>query len=518
MHENFARGASAAFVFIMIAAVSGCTASKPLTRAAFPKIAPEQIETEKFVPLDRSHVPPMFSELLPIDLPTVFKVASAENLDIQQARVRVEAARGKLQSSIGGAFPVFAPTALFEQVDGTVRATKGDLLSVDFKTFQPYMLAQWVINPGKVYHDIVAARKRVLASRYQERAILQQTLRMAIIQYYELVLAQSRVAAVYQALAQSQELQRITQSRAREGAGLAADELRAQAELAGREQDLIVVLRGFYDASVALALTLRLESMVTLVPSAERMAQTTLVRTEMPIEDLLALALEHRDDLHAARTLVVAARNEKKSTWWGGLGASTQVGVQSGGILGQAHNVKGSGVEHFDLEPQDRLNASARWKLGLFTFGELKNSKAAEQQAYIEAERKLDLAKAEVVRAMQDGRSYASLIEKSNQQLKAADEAVRLSGANLRAGTMTVLDVLTSQTTLASARLRHYESIVRYNQAQVNLLAALGMVREDSVFPTPPEKLTIQQGHTEPAGVTAGVQHNAGISAGLPED
>ena len=299
----------------------------------------------------------MYSQLAPIDLPTVARVALAENLDIQHAVQQVEASRGGLQSTVGDAFPVFIPTALFEAVDGHVRASQGNIIAANFNTFQPYALVQWALNPGKVYYNIIAARKRLLASQYQERAIRQETLQRALTQYYDLVLAQTRIAAADKSVAEAQELLRNTLSRVRAGQALGADEARARADLAARQHDLIVALKSFYDASVELSLTLRLEPTITLVPAANQLEQTLLVRPDLSIEDLLALALEHRDDLASVRTLIAAAAADRKSTAWGALGPRFEVDAQAGGISGHAQNINGSNPS-FGLQRQERFAAN----------------------------------------------------------------------------------------------------------------------------------------------------------------
>ena len=52
----------------------------------------------------------------------------------------------------------------------------------------------------------------------------------------------------------------------------------------------------------------------------------------------------------------------------------------------------------------------------------------------------------------------------------------RLAEANLKTGTMLLLDVLTAQDLLEAARLRYGNAVTHYNQSQVNLLAALGIL------------------------------------------
>ena len=69
------------------------------------------------------------------------------------------------------------------------------------------------------------------------------------------------------------------------------------------------------------------------------MSQTTLVREDLPIEDMLVIALRYRPDLQAVRTLVSAAQADKGATLWGGLGP--QVQAASAGT--------GPKISHFSL-------------------------------------------------------------------------------------------------------------------------------------------------------------------------
>ena len=85
--------------------------------------------------------------------------------------------------------------------------------------------------------DVVAARKQLLASGYTGRRQVQLTLQAAVDRYYQLRLQQARLRAAGQSLEQAVELDRITVARVANGVGLRADALRAQAEVAARQQD-----------------------------------------------------------------------------------------------------------------------------------------------------------------------------------------------------------------------------------------------------------------------------------------
>jgi outer membrane protein TolC len=506
----------------------GCASSSGTsTKSARPDLAMQgQMVSGSPLKLNAADTRPMYRELLAIDLATVVRVSTANNPEIRIARSEVEASRGRLESTIGGAFPALVPTALFEQSDGTARAVNGSLVGAGFNTFQMSVAIQWIINPGRVAYQIVAARKRLAAVEHQEQAVVLATLRQAIVQYYDLALAQARISAARQAEAESDELLRITKLRVSTGTGVLADELRAEAKLAERRQDGVLSLNAFFDASVALSLTLQLDSTVTLVPRIEELPEITLVRPEAPIDELLALAVQYRPDLASVRALAEVAAANRGAAWWGNLGPQFQVGYQYGGITGHSNGthaatgipnnlivnpfspngsftstpivngaikelisrgsqrIEGASDETFGVHDQQRASAGAGWRLSLAAFGDLKAANAGEQQAAIEVEQRIELLRAQVVSAQQASRANHELIELARQQVRSAEEALRLTQANLKVGTMTTLDVLQAQDVLAQARLRFADAIVHYNQAQVSLLAVVGLLSEDRFTPS----------------------------------
>ena len=467
----------------------------------------------------------MYSELMAVDLPTVVQVVTAENIDIRLARYQVEASQGQYESAVGGAFPALVPTALFQRIDGRNLNSNGNFFNVGFNTFQPSIAIQWVINPGQVIYEIIAAKKRLHATEHQERAVQMETLRKAVLQFYALVFTQAHVSAAHQSVAEAEELLRINRLRSRAGAGVPADELRAEARLAERQQDLALALNALYKASIALTVTLQLEdSTVTLVPKIKSLPPIALVRSDLPIDQMLAYAIGFRPDLHSVRTLIEAAEADRGSTWWSGFGPEFELGYQYGGVTGNANNIDaGEGIPSnlllnplaasgafstnpvangviregilrtsrrfaddrdvtftFGQRTQFDANVGARWSLS--AFGDLKTAGASEQQAVLQAERKLIEVKAQVVEAAQESKIHHELISLAKQQTAAAEEALRLTEANLEAGAMTTLDVLQAQDSVAQARLRYAEAVVRYNQAEVNLLAALGLLDEQTVM------------------------------------
>ncbi len=511
------------------ALASGNCATPGGMRTTFPDVSPKLTSiSADSLPLDSSHVEPMYTELHPIDLAAVARIAAADNIDVKLARYRVQQAEGRLESAVGGALPVIVPTAIFEHVEGSVRATEGDIVNVGFNTFQPSIAAQWVLNPGQVAYDIIASKRRFRAAEHQEHAVQQSVLRTAAEQFYELVFAQARVSAAHQAVMEAQELLRINRLRTQTGTGVPADELRAEARLAEREQDLALAMQALYRASLALVDTLLLDDpRITLVPKLEDLPPLDLVRDDVSIEEMLAYAAEFRPDLQGVRELMEAAQADRGAAWWGGFGPQFAAGYQYGGITGHSnHTDESSGIpsnllvnplsadgsfssnvvgnaairegllrasrrldrdrdETFSFSDQQRASAGvgARWSLS--AFGDLKAASAAEQSAVLEAQRALQRVRVQVVEAAQASATNRKVISMAARQLRSAEEALRLTQANLQAGTMTTLDVLQAQDAVAQARLRYAEAVVRYNQSQVNLLWSLGLLDQRALNPGP---------------------------------
>jgi outer membrane protein TolC len=523
-----ASSSSAGYIrhaLLLLAALTTGGCAQPIVSPARPDFTPRYDNMEPPLRLDASIVPPMYTELLPIDLKTVIEVTSAQNIDIRLARYQVEQSKGRLESAVGSAFPMLVPSAIFQRVDGRNLNANGDLFSVGFNSFQPSVAVQWIANPGQVVYEIVAAKKRLAAVQHDEAAVVQRMLRLSALQYYELALAQARISAATQALEEAFELARINKLQVDIGTGVLADDLRAQARVAEREQDLALALNALYRASLALVSTLQIDDpTITLVPSADELTPMPLVREDAEIDELLACAVTIRPDLLSVRELIDAATAERGATWWGGFGPEFALSYQYGGITGHSNNIRRSdGIPSnlilnplsedgsfsdnpfrngltreliqrasrraqpsrdvtfkFNQRTEARAGVAARWSLS--AFGNLKAASAARDQAIAEAERAFLDAKVEVVDAAQTSQTNRRLIELSRQQVRAAEEALRLTQANLEAGTMTTLDVLQSQDAVAQARLRFAEAVIRYNQSQVNLLAALGILDERNTF------------------------------------
>ena len=374
-------------------------------------------------------------------------------------------------------FPSITPNVTTLGIEGALASPTGLALATFSHTF-PVAVLQWIINPGLVAYDIVASRRRLIASEQQDQAVVLETTRLAAVQYYDVVLAQAQVAVARRAMQEVEELLRIERLRLKTGTGLQADELRAEAALAGRRQDLLTALTRFYDASVALTLTLHLDPTVMLVPVTGTMRQTTLVREDLQIDDMLVTSVHYRPDLEAVRTLLAAADADRGATIWGGLGPQVQASRTFA-----PRPPADAAVDTMYRQPIYLANGGFNWSAA--TFGRIRTAAANVDIASTDVDRHLDEVQASVVTAHQASLNAKRTIPLAQQQVTAAGEALRLTRKNLETGTGLTIDVLQAQDMADQARLRYATAVVRYNQAQINLLAALGLIDQMNVEGSP---------------------------------
>jgi outer membrane protein len=452
----------------LLVAASGCAEDQSNLPLSHPW-APPATQPAASLKIDASQIRPMYDHrLLAVDLPTVVRVAMSRNIDIKEAQQSIEASRGVYESNVGAIFPSLTPNITALGIQGALSTTSGLALAT-FTHFLPAAAIEWVINPGQVAYNVIASKRRLEASELQDQAVVLETARLAAVQYYGLVLNQAQVSVAWRAIIEAEELLRIERLRLKTGTGLPADELRAEAARAGKQQDLLTALNGFYDASIALTVTLHLDPTVVLVPRAGTMKQAMLIREDLPIDDMLVMAVRYRPDLEAVRTLLAAAEADKGATIWGGLGPQ----VQANGVLA-TRPPAGKLVDTEYRQPIYTATGSFNWSLA--TFGRVKSAAANANTAALNVDRQLDEVQAAVVTAHQASLTAAKLIPKAKQEVAAAEEALRLTQKNLQAGTGLTIDVLQAQDSADQARLRYATAIVRYNESQINLLASLGLI------------------------------------------
>ncbi len=293
-------------------------------------------------------------------------------------------------------------------------------------------------------------------------------------QYFDLEQAQARVAIAEQAVRASQELVRLSRERESLGVGLKVDVVRAEARLAQDEGLLFQAQKEFRDASVKLALTLKVDPSVTLFPLEPAVKQLTVIPSATPLDDLPNRAAVQRPEVRELALRAEAAEDQHTALWWKALGPKV-VGTVEESAIGRS----------FDLGNRHIYGGFIGWTLSPSSIGEIQAARARADQTKVQAERILESVKAEVIQAREAVLTAQEQIEAAHRGVQAAEASLTLSQVRLEGGVGLTLEVLEAQTTLTATRTALVSVIAQYNKEEAGLLWAIGEMSVTALGGTP---------------------------------
>jgi outer membrane protein TolC len=409
---------------------------------------------------------------LPIDLATAIALAGAKNLDILEARARYEEAQGTRNESLGGLAPAFTGSFAARRIDGRIQASFGELDDRAFSTLIPAAGVDLDLNPGHAVFDALAAHRSLAAAARDAEQVTQDVLTTVAVQYLALQEAQARVRIVEEALAASRELARVAHDRETRGAGLKVDALRAEARVAADEVRLARARNALRDASLALAVSLKLDPTVTLFPMDTTVREQTLVDPALPLAALLEQAATRRPDLAAENRRLAAAESNHRATWAGAVGPRLYGSFEESAI----------GRSIGDLGDRQIYGGFVGFRLSPASIGRVQAARARLDQTRLQAERVAQRIDAEVIGAREEVLTARERIEAALRGLHAAEAALDLSQVRFKGGVGIGLEVLDAQAALTESRTNLVTAIVGYNTAQIGLLRAVGGVSSSALL------------------------------------
>lgn len=460
---------------------------------AAPPRGPAQgtVDIEPVSPLEMSSIlPPIDTDptgRYPIDLATALRLAGASNLQIALARERVFEAQARLDAADVLWVPSLNAGVMYNKHDGRLQATEGDIEEVSrnslFVGGGPALanspLAGGAGGPrlfvdlalADVLFEPLAARQDVRAADAEEAAVFNDTLLEVTTAYLGLVNAQAAVAIAREAVDNAQRLVQITEGFAQSGAGLEADALRARAELASRRRALSVAEEDLAVTSAELARLLRLDAAVVLFAVDEQPVPLDLIDAQTPLPALIAQGLAARPEIVRRNAQIeetyARLRLEEVRPWLPNL----FVGYSAGGFGGGT----GSAIDNFG--GRGDLDAGAVWSwenLGLGNLARQREQETIHYQAHLTADQIRDRVAAEVAQAYHRVRLRRQQIAATRTQVLAAAEALQLNLEGIRGLQLRPIEAQQAIDALADARQQYVNAVIDYDQAQFELLRAIG--------------------------------------------
>jgi outer membrane protein TolC len=410
----------------------------------------------------------------PIDLPTVLRLAGAQNLDVQIARERLKEAEADRLSSRERFFPWIAPGISYHRRDGLAQAVPaGTIGEAHFQSYSPGVTLAAQLDLGDALYKSLAAQQLVNASSQALEVQRQAAILSAAKGYFDLAKASELMAVATEALKTSQDYQQQLHAAVETGIAFKGDELRLQTQ----SKQYQILLRQAVEqqrlAAVELARILDLDSKVAVFPVGNGLARVTLIDPNGSAADLLEQALSARPELKQSQALVSAARQNRNGAKYGPLIPSIGAQVFGGGLGGGPDG----GSDKFGAEGDYLVNLS--WRIGpggLFDSGRTRGSKARLEAAILaEAKLRVD-SNAQVVSGLARLQSLADQILLAEGKLSSASETLRLTRERKQYGVGIVLEDIQAQQELTRARSDYVGLIADFNKAEYSLSHALGSI------------------------------------------
>jgi outer membrane protein TolC len=422
------------------------------------------------------------NEVFTIDLPTVLRLASARNLDVQIAREKLNQAKASYDGALMQFLPWLSPGIAFRRHDNFIQDVSGKIIEVHKESYAPGVTVNAQVDLGDALYKSLAARQTVQAADHTLEAQRQASLLSAVEGYFELARAQAQLTVDDEALRIARNLEQQLSSAVNAGLAYKGDQLRAQVQSGQAALSRRQALEQQRIAAARLAETLHLDPAVELVAKETELLPLSLVATNAALSPLVAQALTQRPELQASHSLVAAANSARKGVTLGplipSLGGQAFLGGLGGGIDGQPHPFG---------ESEDFI-AYLSWRIGpggLFDSSRTRLAESHLEDVRLGEEKLRDQITREVVEGIIRFRSLSEQLNTVKQNLELATEAEKLAEQRKEFAIGAVLEDIQTQQDLTRARNDFANVVAEFNKAQYSLLRAIGNLVADK----PAEKL-----------------------------
>ncbi len=416
-----------------------------------------------------------------VDLPTVLRLAGAQNLDIQIAQERRKEALANQTSAVEGFFPWLSPGIAYHRRDGMTQAVPaGTVSESDFQSYAPGAAVAGQVDFGSALYKSLEAKQLVKASDHAFETQRQDSILSAAQGYFDLTRAKALVGVARESLKYSQDYQQELHEAVASGIAFKGDEIRIQTESERYQIALRQALEHQRIAAANLADILHLDPTVELVPQDDGLTPITLFASDVPISDLVQHALINRPEIKQSGDIIAASRAAKDGAVYGPLiptlGTQVFAGGYGGGHTAQPSNFGGA---------EDSL-VSLSWRIGpggLFDSGRINASKAQLAATSLGDAKLKDAIATEVVVSDAHMQSVSDQIALAKLTLASASETLRLTGERRQFGVGIVLEYIQAEQALDQARSDYFTVIAEYNKAQYGLNKAVGGPPEAEKIP-----------------------------------
>lgn len=412
-----------------------------------------------------------YSAPVHVDLPTVMKLAGANNDEIQLARAKHTETLAESKLAWQRFWPSLTLGAGYRRIDGNVQDIAGAVFDVSKQqyTVGPNLMIDW--SPGDMYYAALVAKQKALAAEQLAEKARRDIVTQATGRYYDLLATEAALAIIEDDLRLTQDYERQIGGAVEAGTAFRADLLRVKTQVS-REKLAIRQHQEKRDLSAAaLAEILRLSADTALRPAKADLVPVRLLDRKTGVATLISQAAQHRPEMKAAGAVSTAAAWERERARVAPLIPNVQAGYGFGGLGGGFNGDMGN----FDETQNAYIGLG--WKIGpggLFDKQRKVIANAQEEAASLQSAQVKAAIGREVVEAAAKAQSAHDQIGINDEAVNAAQEMVKLAKERQASQLGVVLEYLLAREELTRARQSRVKAVTDFNKAQHALKRAVG--------------------------------------------
>ena len=405
----------------------------------------------------------------PIALAEAIQMARLNSPAAVQARGAVQSADAHVKSSWSTFIPsltVNTSSSALSPATSRVNTTTGQLISGKWQMTQGFSFGLTLFNGGTQFNDLAAARESFGAAVAGEDAQNWQIAYLVKQQYYAVLAALEERRAAQAALDQATEQMKMSVLRVQARTAIKSDSLQSLVQLGNAQLAMLTAENDLRTANAALTRLVAAPRPVTAIPDEGNTDSAFVVDSAQ----LASLALGGPAVRQASASFAAAQSSAKaaRGTWWPTLTASygrNRVGADSVFTL-SPDNYSYSGQVRFSLS-YPIFDQWARQQTITLAEVAAANADATLRDARFAAQQSL-------VQYLGALRTAGQQVLIQQTSVAAAEEALRVQQQRYQLGAGTILDELTSQTTLNQARYLLIQARFNYRVAKAQLEALIG--------------------------------------------
>jgi outer membrane protein TolC len=424
-----------------------------------------------------------------LSIGNVLHLADAQNPNVAMARERINEAYARVERAETLWLPSLRAGLNYNHHEGSIQDVAGKVFNTTRSSFYGGMGANAVGAGSPAVPGVVAqfhltdaifqpkiATHQAAARQFGATATRNDTLRDAAVAYLELVRAEHALAIAQETLNNTEKLANLTRQYAETGQGLASDHQRSEAELALRQEELVVRHEAIQVNSARLAQILHADPSVIIVSGEPAVVPLDIMTLDGSAASYVATGLSRRPELAEQSHLVCEAVERLRREKYAPLVPSVLLGMSYGGMGG------GLGTAIVNTNDRWDADAAAYWEIRNLGFGERaarNETSSLQQQAQMRQLVILDRVAREVTEAHVQVTQRQQRIELAKRGVTAAEKSYTLNVQRIENAQGLPIEVLQAIQALATAQRSYLNAVVDYNVAQFELCRATGWFLEE---------------------------------------